>query len=259
MNQFDSPTEAALRQLEIESRSSSPATAIVQSVVGVGSKLLALCGEPGTAILGDLILTLKDLAVRKDEANLIYFGHALLDDIRRLYRKNDEMRKQVQEILTSTEFQETIANATLHVVRTNVEVRLKRLSHIVANGVRENNLEEESLDDMMRSASLLTENDIKVLQIVYEMQKDMLSPEILSKQRGERTNALQSKWQRWWGQNIKNYQGVTGLEFKNSSARLLAAGLVGPMPKSFSQSPTLDDLELLLNGIKFYEHLREIA
>jgi hypothetical protein len=168
-------------------------------------------------------------------------------------------QKQVEGVLTSPEFHETIANATLHVVRTNVEVRLKRLSHIVANGVRENDLEAESLDDMMQSASLLTEKDIKVLQIVYEMQKDMLSPEILSKQRGERTNELQTKWQAWWSQNIKNYQGVAGLEFKNSSARLLAAGLVGPMPKSFGQSPTPDDLELLLNGFKFYEHLREIA
>jgi hypothetical protein len=259
MGQFDSPTEAALVQLKIESLSSSPVASSVETVLSIGSKILELCGVQGASVSGDLLFALKGLAARKDEDNLIYFGEALVNDIRRLYRLNDEMRMQVGEILASKQFQMIVANATLHVTRTNVEIRLRRLAHIIANGVREGDLESESLDDMMRTAATLTERDIEVLQIVYGMQSDMVSPENLTKQRGERTNDLQRRWQVWWSQHIKDYKGVRGLEFKNSCARLQAAGLVGPLSKSFAQSPTQDDLELLLTGLRFYEHLQEIS
>ena len=152
-----------------------------------------------------------------------------------------------------------MANATLYVVRTNVQARLKRLARIVANGVKEGDLEPESLDDAMRAAIFLTEKDMAVLRIVYELQSDMLSPENLNKQPGQRSNELQRKWQVWWGQHINEYRGLKGLEFRDSCARLQAEGLVGTLSKSFAESPTRDDLELLLTGLRFYQRLEAIA
>jgi hypothetical protein len=259
MGQFDSPSEGALGQLKSECLSLSPVGNVVEKVASIGSKILELKGLRGASIFSDFIFSLKGVAATKDEANLIYFGEALVDDISRLYRLNEEMRLRIERILVSQEFQEAVANATLHITRTNVPARLKRLATVIANGVREEDLEQESLDDMMRSAVVLTERDIELLRNVYGMQHDMLSPENLKKQRGQRTNELQRMWQDWWSIYIAEYQGLKGLEFKNSAARLQAAGLVEPIPKSFAASPTQNDLELLLSGLKFYERLQEIV
>ena len=259
MGQFDSPTEAALTQLKIEHAAISPVDVVVERVAGIASKILELAGFQGASVTSDLVFSLKGIAATKDEGNLIYFAEALVDDIRRLYRWNDEMRRQVEDLLQSQQFYEAVANATLYVVRTNVQARLKRLARIVANGVKEGHLEPESLDDAMRAAIFLTEKDIAVLRIVYELQSDMLSPENLNKQPGQRSNELQRKWQVWWGQHINEYRGLKGLEFRDSCARLQAEGLVGTLSKSFAESPTRDDLELLLTGLRFYQRLEAIA
>ena len=259
MGQFDSPTEAALTQLKIEHAAISPVGIVVERIAGVGSKLLELVGFQGASVTSDLVFSLKGVAATKDEGNLVYFAEALVDDIRRLYRWNDEMRQQIDNILRSQPFDQVVANSTLYVVRTNVEARLKRLARVVANGVKEGDLEPESLDDAMRAAIFLTEKDIEVLRIVYELQSDMLSPENLNKQPGQRTNELQRRWQVWWGQHIEEYRGIKGLEFRDSCARLQSEGLVGTVPKSFAASPTRDDLELLLTGIRFYKRLEAIT
>jgi hypothetical protein len=259
MGQFDSQTEAALTQLKIEHAAISPVGVVVQRIAGVGSKILELAGFQGASVTSDLVFSLKGVAATKDESNLIYFAEALVGDIRRLYRWNDEMRQQVENLLKSDAFYETVANATLYVARTNVQARLKRLAHVIANGVKEGDLEPESLDDAMRAAVFLTEKDIEVLRIVYELQSDMLSPENLNKQPGQRTNELQRKWQEWWGRHIDEYRGLKGLEFRDSCARLQSEGLVGTVPKSFAASPTRDDLELLLTGLRFYQRLEAIV
>ena len=259
MGQFDSPTEAVLAQLKIEHAAISPVGVVAERIVGIASKLLELAGFQGASVTSDLVFSLKRVAATKDEGNLIYFAEALVDDIRRLYRWNDEMQRQVEHILQTKQFYEAVANATLYVVRTNVQARLKRLARVLANGVKEGDLEPESLDDAMRAAVFLTEKDIEVLRIVYELQSDMLLPENLNKQPGQRTNELQRKWQVWWGEHIEEYRGLKGLEFRDSCARLQSEGLVGTVPKSFAASPTRDDLELLLTGLRFYQRLEAIA
>jgi len=53
-------------------------------------------------------------------------------------------------------------------MHTSVKDRLKRLARIVVNGVKEGDLEPESLDDMMRAATELSEPDISLLKELYE-------------------------------------------------------------------------------------------
>lgn len=259
MGQFDSPSEAALERLRSERLLASSVAAPVAAITGIGTKILDLCGLPGVANLHDVIASLTGLAVRKDEQNLFYFGEALVNDISRLYRLSDAQRETTTHLLSSPEFETAVQNATLYIVRTNVRSRLKRLANVITNGVRFADLEPGTLDDMMRLAVTVTEADISLLGDVYEMQKDMLTPENMSKQPGERINALMRAWQMWWNTNAKNYTGMKGLEFKNSCARLLAAGLVGPVQRSYAGSPNANDMELLIDGLRFYEHLQELA
>ncbi|AEU36317.1 hypothetical protein [Granulicella mallensis] len=259
MGQFDSPAEAALTRLKSEDLGESPVIGSVGNVTGIGAKILELLVPmPGFSGLNDIVTGLMGLAARKDLENLTYFGEAIIDDIRRLYRLGEEQRKRTESVLASTEFQVAVENATLYIVRTNLKTRLKRLANVITNAMREDDLDPEALDDMMRLAVTLTEADVVVLGIVYEMQKDMLSPENLSKQPGQRTSELTSTWQRWWTRHGNNYHGLTALGFKNSCARLLAAGLVGPLPRSYVGSPNANDLELLMDGLRFYERLQEL-
>jgi len=259
MGQFDSPSEAALNRLRSEGLQASSVAGPVTAITGVGSKILDLCGLSGISNLHDVIASLIGLAVRKDEENLLYFGEALVDDIRRLYDLSETQRKTTTHLLSSPEFDTAVQNATLYIVRTNVKSRLKRLANVITNGVKCADLEPETLDDMMRLAVTLTEADVALLGIVYEIQKDMLTPQKMNKQPGERTNALMRTWQEWWNTNANNYTGMKGLEFKNSCARLLAAGLVGPVQRSYAGSPNANDLELLIDGLRFYERLQELA
>lgn len=260
MGQFDSPTEAALTRLKSEELDESAVSGPVGAATGIGAKIIELLVPmPGFSTFSDVVTSLLGLAARKDLQNLTYFAEAIVDDIRRLYRFGEEQRIRTDAVLISSEFQAAVENATLYIVRTNVKSRLKRLANVITNAVKVADLESEILDDMMRLAVTLTEDDIKVLGIVYQMQKDMLSAENLIKEPGQRTNQLTSNWQRWWGLNGNDYQGLEALRFKNSCARLLAAGLVGPLPRSYVGSPNANDLELLIDGFRFYERLQELV
>jgi hypothetical protein len=170
MGQFDSTTEAALAQLKIDQSALSPVSFAVEKPVGIGSKILELAGYQGASVTADLVFGLKGLAAAKDESHLIYFAEALVDDFRRLYRWSEEMRQRVEKTLKSQEFQEAVVSATLYVARANVETRLKRLAHVLANTIKDGNLEPETLDDAMRTAVFLTEKDIGALRIVYKLQ-----------------------------------------------------------------------------------------
>jgi hypothetical protein len=258
MGQFDSDSEGALARLKSEALQASSVAGPVVAVTGIGSKIAELCGAVGISSMADIFTALMGLAARKDQQNLIYFGEALIEDIRRLYRLGNEQRKRAKATLSSPEFQVAVENATLYIVRTNIKSRLRRLANVITNGVKEMDLEPEMLDDMMRLAVTLSEADIAVLGIVYSMQKDMLTPENLKKQPGQRTNELTRAWQEWWNANGTQYQGIKALGFKNSCARLLAAGLVGPLPRSYAGSPNANDLELLIDGLRFYQRLQNL-
>jgi len=131
---------------------------------------------------------------------------------------------------------------------------------ILANGVAEDDLEPENLDDMMRTAVELRSRDIEVLRLIYEMQDYMFKPGLVNIQQGQRMNDLQKRWSAWWAKSIPNYQGSEGMAFNSSCVRLQSVGLIASIgAKSFAQSPTTSDYELLPEGAKFYERLQEIG
>jgi hypothetical protein len=78
----------------------------VGNITGIGAKILELLVPmPGFSTLNDIVAGLMGLAARKDLENLTYFGEAIVDDIRRLYRLGEEQRKRTESVLASTEFQ----------------------------------------------------------------------------------------------------------------------------------------------------------
>jgi len=261
MGQFDFPSAAALTRLKSDSLSTSPVDKTASRIASIASKILDLAGFIGTSTFSDLLLELKGLAADKDEDNLLYFGEALIDDIRRLYQLNDETRRLVEEQIKSKEFHQAVANATLHITRTNVEGRLDRVAILIANGLKDRDLAQESLDDMMRAAVELTEHDVSVLSSIYRMQVHLFSSSEIRKEYSWRINAIHSLWEKHWkSQAFSNYQGINGMTLNGSFARLQSAGLIVSIgTASILYGPTMHDYELLPAGKKFHERLQGIA
>ncbi len=256
MNQFESSSAAALAQLKNEALSQSPVDKAASRVAGIGAKILELSGFLGASTLTALIQDLKKVAANKDEANLVYFGEALVDDISRLYRLNDEMRRQVEESLQSKEFHQAVANATLHITRTNVEVRIQRVAILIANAVKSRDLEQESLDDMMRAAVELTEWDIFVLGKMYDSQKQLLSNRNWSSGWSEQVGHIWTNWGQIFGVGEDQH-----LKIRSALAHLLSAGFVTEAQTHFVKDGSLarQAFGLLPEGLKFYERLQDIG
>jgi hypothetical protein len=254
MGQFEFSSAAALARLKSESLSASPVDKAASRIAGIGAKFLELAGFVGTATLADLIQELKNLAANKDEGNLIYFGEALIDDIRRLYQLNDEMRRQVEGQLRSKEFHEAVANATLHITRTNIEVRLERVAILIANGVKSRDLAQESLDDMMRAAVELTDWDIFVLGKMYASQKHLLSNRHDSFGWSEQVGHVWADWSRIFGLGEDQH-----LKIRSALSRLQSIGLVAEAQTNFVKDGSLarQAFGLLPEGAKFHERLQK--
>ncbi|MGP8173667.1 MAG: hypothetical protein ACLP7O_03860 [Terracidiphilus sp.] len=259
MGQFDSPSEAALARLRSEALSSPSVDGAVDRVSGLGGIILEAIGFSGASGGVRFFSTLKSLAASKDEANLIYFGDALIDDIRRLYRLYEELKRRFDERINSPAFDAVVANATLHITRTNVESRLKLLAHIITNGVKEDDLEPESLDDMMRAAIELKDADISMLGRLYPLGKPLLDrmervkqglPASLPNLHGE----IQNMWHKFG----RLLNPAEQLVYRGSFARLQSHGMIQQVTISNSEVGREPYL-LLEDGAKFYERLQEIA
>jgi hypothetical protein len=252
MGQFDFPSAAALGRLKSESLSSSPADKLATAIAGIGSRILELAGFNGAATLNDLLQNLKSLAANKDEENLIYFAEAVVDDLRRLYSQSADMKRLVEEQIKSREFNQAVANATLHITRTNVQVRLQRVALLIVNGVKARDLEPENLDDMMRAAVELTEFDLQVLQKIYDAQSGLA-----------RSHKLQSsEWAQQvafgWAGNFGFLDTEAWKGARSSLARLQSFGFIQHVTTNVTATGDLrtQPFGLLLEGARFFERVR---
>jgi hypothetical protein len=255
MGQFDSGGAAALNRIESESLSASPAGRVLSRFLGIGSRILEVAGLHGVADLADLIQDLKNLAGEKDEANLVYFGKALVEDIHRLYELSIETRKLVDEHLKSPSFDEVLASATLHITRTNVEERIERVALLIANGIKSRDLESERLDDMMRAAVELTEWDVFVLGKMCDSQKSFMVTRYSSAEWSEQIGSL---WQNWT--RIFSVGEDQHLKLRSALSRLQSVGFVTEAQTHFVKDGSLatQAFGLLPDGLKFFERTREI-
>ena len=208
----------------------------------------------------DLVGKCLTLGVPTVEENLKLFGELVEERLIILETKADNAEK-FQRRTESEEFLQCLASGVLQTQRTTQESRIKRMATILANGVKQDDLAPESLDDMMRAAAELTERDVNVLGLIYKMQKHLFSPHELNRDYGSRINAIHSLWESHWRNEARpSYQGMNGMNLNSSFARLQSAGLIASIgTASVLRGPTMHDYELLPAGNKFYERLQEIA
>jgi hypothetical protein len=175
MGQFDSQTDAALAQLNYEALSETPGGEFAE-IIG---DLLMVVGSGGLgAVAGgisNLAIKVRRLAGASYGDNLIYVTTAVRNDLAALYEKHERLRARIESLRADPKFAEAISALALRAMHTSVRDRLKRLARIVVNGVKENDLEPEGLDDMMRAAVELTGWDISVIGKMYKSQAQLLT------------------------------------------------------------------------------------
>lgn len=260
MGQYDLETDAALAQLNYEELATTPGGEFAE-IIG---DLLMLVGTGGLwAVAGgasNLLLKVRRLAGASYASNLIYAITAVRNDLKTLYERHAELHERIESLRNDPKFAEAIAALALRVMLTSVKDRLNRLARIVVNGVKERDLELESLDDMMRAAVELTEHDISVLKSIYEMQLYFFTPVEMSKPYNLRIDAIRHEWKRWWEHDGAAYLRDGGAAFRSSTVRIQSAGLIASIGSpSRLHAPVINDFELLIEGKKFYERIQEIA
>ena len=203
------------------------------------------------------------LGVAMLEENLDHLGDATEAALSRVEKNLDAQGVRIEEIerrLNSNELFEGIRAATLQAQRTKDKKRLERMALILANGVAENDLESENLDDMMRAAVELKERDILALEFICSRQSKIL--EEAEKWPEQWYDKVRRDWQAsGFDHGIATQQaGSNGVGLKSSLARLEAFGfIIAVPPVATVNSPGREPYALLHEGQKFCERLQEIA
>lgn len=241
---------------------------LAASAVAIGSSI-ASTGAASLAIAGSIVAGLgivewfRKLGSSKVNENLEILGQATEEALNRVedvLREHGTAIDEVKRRLESDEFRNAMASASLQALRTTEEKRLKRLALILANGVAKNELEPESLDDMMRAAVELKERDIRALEFICSRQLTILEeaekwPELWY-------DKVRRDWQAsGFDQGIATQQaGSNDVGLKSSLARLAACGfIIGVPPVNTTNSPGKEPYALLHDGKRFYERLQEIT
>jgi hypothetical protein len=240
---------------------------VVRPTVAVGSAVVASGGTVGAglAVAGGIVGGLgivdwfRKLGSSKVYENLESLGQATEDALKRVENTLREHGTGIDEIkarIESSGFKEGMASAALQALRTTQGDRLKRLALILANGVKEDDLGPENLDDMMRAAVELTDWDVFVLGKMYESQKHLLLNRNQSFGWSEQVGHIWTDWNRIFGLNDEQH-----LKVRSALSRLQSVGLVAEAQTNFVKDGSLarQAFGLLPEGKKFYERLQEIA
>lgn len=172
----------------------------------------------------------------------------------------DARSEEFEARLRSQEAQSAYLGAVLHGLRTSDPRKHIRLGALTINCVYANDLEPESLDDMLRAAVELKERDIDALAFICLRQAKILVDA--------------EKFPEQWYDNVRKDWQASGFEqsiaaqkaasddagLKSSLSRLAAFGFTVAFPPVKTQnSPGKEPYALLHEGKKFYERLQEIA
>jgi hypothetical protein len=242
-----------------------PALVVASAVFASGASAGSGLAVAGSVVAGlGIVDWFRKLGTAKVNENLEALGQATEDALSRVesvLREHGTNFDEIKARIESPGFREGMAGASLQALRTTQEDRLKRLARILANGVRENDLAPESLDDMMRAAVELKDADVRLLGEIHAMQHSLMaSGEWESNQIAQKWNHLARLWQEYWNNNEPRFRGREGTVIMGSFARLESLGMIAPGPdRSSAASPVSSCYLLLPDGRKFYERLQEIA
>lgn len=252
MSQFDGELAALRHQRDMEALGES---SITEKMID-GSTVLA--EKVGIPFAGFIRKALKsgEIPVEKMIDNL---ESATYEEVCRIWTYLEGKEKLQEEFalrLDSQEAQTAFMSAVFHGLRTSDPEKHQRLGRLTINCIFMDDLKPESLDDMMRSAVVLTEHDVKVLKSIYEMQVYFFTPTEMAKRYNFRIDSIRDRWKMWW-----DHEGLAcltdgGAAFRSSMVRLQLAGLIASIGSpSVLHGPIIDDYELLMEGKKFYERV----
>jgi len=257
-----------------EELSKSPVGSVIESGLPVAGAAVSLGtalvsgGSTGLIVAGSIVAAsgivdwLRKLGTSKVSENLEALGQATEDALNRLESALRTQGTTIDEIrlrLESKELKDAMASASLQALRTTQKDRLVRLSLVLANGLKENDLKPESTDDMMRAAVELKDTDILMLGKLYPLYKPLLDRmERARPGRPESVPNLHNEIQNIWHDFGRSLNPAEQLEYRGSFARLQSHGMIQQV--TFSNSEVGREPYLLLKeGAKFYERLQEIG
>lgn len=256
----------------MEEISKSPAGGVIENAVTLARPALAVgaaltasgaSSATGIAIAGSVVAGLgivdwfRKLGSAKVNENLEALGQATEDALNRVeatLRAHGTTIDEINRRLNSAEFKEGMASAALQALRTSQQSRLKRMALILANGIKEDDLEPESLDDMMRAAVELKDADIVLLERIYKIQVHIIRE--VTGTDNDRLHRIVTDWTARTKLRIEN-GGIELGSCRGSLARLQAQAFIQLRTPGFDAGAEI--AVLLEDGAKFYERLQEIA
>lgn len=261
MGMFDNEVAVDNRMREYERLSKAPGGKLVSGAEVVAGVVGAVSCSSGVSLISGALGIAKrftgGIGVATIEENLDHLGRSTEAAILRVEEKLSAQGASVEEVrerIESPEFADGIASAVLHSQRTKQKNRLERMARILANGVAENDIEPESLDDMLRAAVELTEGDIRLLGRLYRSQRHILDNNDhrpFSHQWYEQVGAA------WESEFVRSER--EHLSLRASLMRLRSLGMVAETGASLNGEFAKQHFGLLPDGKKFYERLQEIG
>jgi hypothetical protein len=258
----------------MEGISKSPVGGVIENVISVARPALAVGSAlvsngnraaTGLVVAGSIVGGLgivdwfRKLGNSKVSENLEALGQATEDALNRVENTIREHGTSIDEIkarIESADFKNGIASAALQALRTTQKARLNRMALILANGVKEKDLESESLDDMMRAAAELKEEDIILLGNLHQWQNHILIEKGMTPDKWFAD--IQQAHKQFVESGALKHQDH--LRFRSSYTRLESLGLIQEIPSIHNHYGVGYELyALLLEGKKFYERLQEVA
>lgn len=167
---------------------------LADSLADIGDAIESATGVAAVGRLLGIPKMLSQAGTATVQENLEYLGDATEAAILRIEIELDDSQAKITEILLrieSQEFRDAMASAALQTLRTTQKEKLKRIALILANGIAENDVKPETIDDMTRAAVELSSWDVQMLRDIGKLERDFLR--WMPQQQG----ALFSTWQEY--------------------------------------------------------------
>ncbi|HEY2362097.1 MAG TPA: hypothetical protein VGK36_13335 [Candidatus Angelobacter sp.] len=218
----------------------------------------AIESATGIAALGHVLRIPKILTqagAATVQENLEYLGDATEAAIMRVEKALDDNQSKIAEMslrIESQEFRDAMASAFLQTVRTTQKEKLKRIALILANGIAENDVTPETIDDMTRAAVELSSWDVQILGDIDKLELDFL--QWTPPQQG----ALFSIWQEYWNTFNERYPGRTTQSAGGALSRLASFGFIYPAQgTSLALSPVSSLYRISEEGKRFVKRIHD--
>lgn len=234
-----------------------PAISIASTLAVTGSSAAAgLTLAAGFISSLGLVDLFRKFGSTKVNENLEVLGQATEDALIRVEKNLSAQSVSVDEIkarIESEAFRDGMASAALQALRTTQKDRLQRMARILANGVKEKDLEPENFDDMMRAAAELQDADILLLGQIYQQQSMLLEHKGFS-----------SEWSQQVGHQWVNSFATSEtkhLSLRGSLSRLESLGFLGAIRTMITPNGSLahQAYGLLPEGARFYKLLQDVS